>query len=556
MVLSIGSGAFRPYVRTDTTYRTAASQAPDPLQKLQDSMSALATSRATARAIEFRNELGVFQDLLQRVRVGKPPEVASAVSSTMLGLSTNTTAATVVSSEEINTATTTYSPVSPQWQQGSQAAPTLGGTYNGAQGSGTLTFTVTSGGIRGLTEARIGVAGPMGEFVDEIVVAPSDPVDTEYPVSNGLTVRLGSGILILGDTFNVDVQSGLDLEINANAAFDGSGGSDPGFDAGEAVTEGSFTVNGIEISVAGSDSVETVLSRINASQANVTANYDDVTETVTLTQKTAGASPTINLSADTSGFLSAVKLDDGTHSPGVDSDVDKIMQDVSAFDSVSSGAFFVNGTAISIDKTVDSLRDIVERTDASAANVNAYLINSQRLSIRNTDLTSLLTLDDNGTNFLQALNIAAGEFAPTPGADRPAESSIAKISEALKAVVTSYNRLFTDSAMAEVPGVADLKRGVDLDFAQTLELAGFSDRELGLDLSAAGSSDAIELVDGRDATFRRALRNQFNNVRAIFVESPEKTPISLVDRLVSAVNGWVQRFQLNSGTGQLISTIA
>lgn len=556
MALSIGSGAFRPYFRTDTTYRSNASQGSSPLQQIQDSLSALATRRATARAIEFREDLGLFQDVLQRVRVGRPPEVAKTISNSLLGLTTTTTAAAVVSSDEINTVTTSYSPADPDWQQGSQAAPTVGGTYNGDQGSGNLTFTVSSGGIRGLTEARIRVDGPVGQFVDEIVVATSDPIDTEYSISNGLTVQLGSGILILGDTFDVDVQNGLDLEIGANTAFDGSDGSPPGFDAGEVVTDGSFTVNGIEIAVTGSDSVETVLSRITASQANVTAEYDSSTETVTLTQKTASAAATIALSSDTSGFLSAVKLDDGILSPGTDSDLDKVLQQVSAFSGVSSGTFFVNGTGITIDTALDSLSDVVERIDSSAVNVDAFLVNNQRLSIRNTDFTSSLTLVDNGTNFLQALNISPGEFAATPGRERPAAGNINKIADALQEVVKSYNRLFADSAMTDVAGIVELKRGADLEFSQALEQAGFSDRDLGLDLSPAGESDELKFVDGRDVTFRRALRNQFNSVKAIFVDPVEQSSTSLVDRLVTSVNGWIDRLQPNSGAGQLINTTA
>ena len=99
--------------------------------------------------------------------------------------------------------------------------------------------------------------------------------------------------------------------VNAATAFNGTGMNSPLFDAGLSVGAGAFTVNGVAIAVAATDTLTTVLDRITASQAGVTATYDATTDRVRLVAKKMDATP-ITLGADTSGFLAAVKLD-GTH---------------------------------------------------------------------------------------------------------------------------------------------------------------------------------------------------------------------------------------------------
>src|SRR5439155_10363913 len=96
-------------------------------------------------------------------------------------------------------------------------------------------------------------------------------------------------------------------DFNADAAFNGTGLNSALFETGTSVNAGSFTVNGTTINVAANDTVNTVLTRITASGAGVTATYDDATETVRLTRNQLSADP-ITVGNDTSGFLAAVKL--------------------------------------------------------------------------------------------------------------------------------------------------------------------------------------------------------------------------------------------------------
>lgn len=70
---------------------------------------------------------------------------------------------------------------------------------------------------------------------------------------------------------------------------------------------GSFTINGVSIAYNGSESLNTVLSRINASNAGVTAAYDALLDRVTLSARATGAA-LISLADVQGNFLTATGL--------------------------------------------------------------------------------------------------------------------------------------------------------------------------------------------------------------------------------------------------------
>ena len=77
-----------------------------------------------------------------------------------------------------------------------------------------------------------------------------------------------------------------------------------------AVTSGTFTINGVQISVnATQDNLASVITRINASNAGVLASYNSATGQITLTNKNTGPQGIVlGSSSDTSNFLSATGL--------------------------------------------------------------------------------------------------------------------------------------------------------------------------------------------------------------------------------------------------------
>lgn len=76
------------------------------------------------------------------------------------------------------------------------------------------------------------------------------------------------------------------------------------------VTSGFFTINGVQINVsATSDNTASVIARINASSAGVTATYDATTNKISLTANATGPqSVVVGGASDTSNFLTAAGL--------------------------------------------------------------------------------------------------------------------------------------------------------------------------------------------------------------------------------------------------------
>lgn len=94
--------------------------------------------------------------------------------------------------------------------------------------------------------------------------------------------------------------------------------TDARFAAG-AVTSGTFSINGVSISVdAANDSLSDVIQRINDSDAQVIASYDTTTDTIRMVSKVMG-SRTIGFTSGTSNFLDVTKLSAATQVAGNDS---------------------------------------------------------------------------------------------------------------------------------------------------------------------------------------------------------------------------------------------
>ena len=116
-------------------------------------------------------------------------------------------------------------------------------------------------------------------------------------LSNAQLLNSAGGGLIEG-TANVG-------GINPDADFNSS--NDAGFVT--PVTAGTFTINGVKITVAADQNLNDIINEINSSTAGVTAVYDSVTGQVQLTNTNSGPqSIVLGASGDTSNFLTAVGL--------------------------------------------------------------------------------------------------------------------------------------------------------------------------------------------------------------------------------------------------------
>lgn len=192
-----------------------------------------------------------------------------------------------------------------------------------------------------------------------------------------------------------------------------------------AVTGGTFSVNGAQVTLATTDTMQNVCDKIATATSNaVTASYDNATDKITLSSASAIV---LGSGADTSNFLSVAKLYNGTNTGTIVSTDTLGRIDTSeklnaadfatAITGGTSGAFTINGVAISFDATADATANVLDRINNSAAGVTAsYDPTNNRFTLANkAGGDTNITLADVTGNFLAASGRAAG--ALTRGTD-------------------------------------------------------------------------------------------------------------------------------------------
>jgi hypothetical protein len=465
----------------------------------------LASAQLSDTATQLRRLDEQIAKALEALQLQRSGRRTGNVSSTQaLGLGTLATASRLSSTEAVNTdaPTTSYSPPDPGWGGGSTPTLAVTGTYAGVADD-TLTFTVTQVGLLGLIPNEVTVTDGNGQTVATLTM---DDGGSAHDLGNGLTVTFGAGGFEFGDSFTVDVFGPSAPTFDPTAAFDGSGGTPPGFDAGFAVVDGSFTVNGVTIAVAGTDSLQNVLQRINDSEAGVTAAYDAGTNRVTLTATSTGDEP-IALADDTSGLLAALKLGGAVVTPGAGAEVDRTLAGIGAFAGVTNGALTVNGATVLVDKNADTIADIVDRINAQTTAQAYWDRNSQRIVLRAGSPGGTLTVAD-ATGFLSVAGIANGTYEGTPGVAKLSQQAADNVAGALSAVAERLAGLdaanagdYRSTAMATLR--AQYKR-ISSDFSS----AGYDAMLAGLALKAGTDAGSFGLQGGMDAATRARLLHE------------------------------------------------
>lgn len=193
--------------------------------------------------------------------------------------------------------------------------------------------------------------------------------------------------------------------------------SETNFD--RAFTAGKIKINGVEISVSDNDTLETLVGKINNSNAGVTASYDSNTDKFNLISKNTGAAYIkIEEVAGGSNFLELVGLT-GLKSS---SSIAKSGETVGLLDPLSSASLktaVISGTLqiqhgddtpIEINYTVsDTINDVITAINSADPTLNAsYDPSSGKFYIKpssNSDPNVTLT-DSNGGNLKSVLNFA------------------------------------------------------------------------------------------------------------------------------------------------------
>jgi flagellar hook-associated protein 2 len=193
------------------------------------------------------------------------------------------------------------------------------------------------------------------------------------------------------------------------------------------VTAGTFTVNGQQITIATSDTLQSVFDQIStATSGKVTAAYSPATDptnpdTITL----SSSSPIVLGSAtDTSNFLQVAKLSNNGKGTITSSGKLGAVNVTGAMDQSNlampindggsgAGAFEINGVTINYSASADSIDNVIQRINESAAGVVAAY-NSVNNQFTLTDKTTGdvgISVQDVTGNFLTATGLAGATLA-------------------------------------------------------------------------------------------------------------------------------------------------
>ncbi|MCI0539241.1 MAG: flagellar filament capping protein FliD, partial [Verrucomicrobiales bacterium] len=188
------------------------------------------------------------------------------------------------------------------------------------------------------------------------------------------------------------------------------------------ITAGTFTVNGQQITIATSDTLQQVFDKIStATGGSVTGSYSSATDKISL----ASASEIVLGSAtDTSNFLAVTKLNNnGTGAISSSAALGGVKQSgvlssanlATAVSDGGSGAgeFKINGVSISFDVAADSLQNVLDRINDSEAGVTAkYDALNDRVVLTNASTGDMgIGLEDVTGNFLAATGLSGGTLA-------------------------------------------------------------------------------------------------------------------------------------------------
>ena len=187
-----------------------------------------------------------------------------------------------------------------------------------------------------------------------------------------------------------------------------------------AVTAGTITVNGKQVSIASTDSLQDVFDHIfTATGGDVTGSYDSSTDKISLSGSGEIVLGSVN---DTSNFLQISRLqNNGTGAITSSSSLGgvNITNSIAhsnlatpVTDGGGSGEFKINGVSISFDPTADSISNVLNRINSSSAGVTAsYDTVNDRFVLTNKSTGDVgISLEDVTGNFLAATGLSGGSL--------------------------------------------------------------------------------------------------------------------------------------------------
>ena len=243
------------------------------------------------------------------------------------------------------------------------------------------------------------------------------------------------------------------------------------------ITAGTFTVNGQQIAITTSESLQAVFTAIEGAAAGVTASYDSTPgdpnfDKVTLSSTSGNV--VLGAANDTSNFLQAMGLENnGTATVTSASTLGSLVLGnpiasagikaaLSGQDSSGNGTFTVNGVSIGYNTGTDSLSTLIDRINSSAADVTAsYDATDNRMVLTNNATGSFgVGVSDTQGNLMAALGLTGSG------------TSLALGVNAVFSVNGGPNQVSTSNSLTPAQlGVTGLNVAVNSEGTQTINVA-------------------------------------------------------------------------------------
>lgn len=325
-----------------------------------------------------------------------------------------------------------------------------------------------------LTALQDSVQAMRADNIFSLRTVSSNVAATTWKTSSANNTPVGAYTIAVSQLATKAQQTGRsDIGAPLSATNNVAGVTLANLNTATAVTAGKFTVNGAQITVATTDSLQDVFNSIStATGGDVTGSYDPNADKITL-HSASNREILLGSTVDTSNFLAAMKLanngGDTTTSSAKLGTVKVYTATLANSGLVSpvsgSGTFSINGVAISYNASTDRLGDLLSRINASTAGVTAsYDSTNDRFSLANTTTgdTGMSVIDSSG--LLAALGLTTGTGAAfTRGVN-------AQFTVNGGATITSMSNTLSSAAH----GITGLSVTVDTASTQTLQVASDS----------------------------------------------------------------------------------
>ena len=234
--------------------------------------------------------------------------------------------------------------------------------------------------------------------------------------SGSLGLAAGTGASLISDPS--DVNGGSDSDYNPNSVISSDQGLSP------AITSGSMTINSVSIDIKGTDTLYTILSRINNAGADVVATFDEDADTVKISGTRAGAEQTITFNSGETNFFEALNLSEAeAYTAGTDHEKDRALDTLpgdSELSGIIDGFFNINNHTFEVDASEDSMQNLINRVNSSNAGaVMFYDEDTGKVTLSNETTGEPLLLNNDTSGFLSAIQIldrAEGDYKASDGA--------------------------------------------------------------------------------------------------------------------------------------------